>query len=138
MRHLRKTSKLGRKSAHRRAMLANMVCSLIEHNRITTTVERAKAARAFADKMVTLGKKGTLHHRRQAIAALKQKDAVAKLFSDIAPRFKERAGGYTRIIRIGQRRGDAAHTAILEWTEGATPVAPAEGDKTEKKAETKQ
>jgi large subunit ribosomal protein L17 len=116
-------------------MLANLVCSLIEHNRVTTTVERAKAARSVAEKMVTLGKKGTIHHRRQATAALKQADAVKKLFTDIAPRFAERNGGYTRIVRLGQRRGDAAPTAILEWTEGAAPVAPTEGDR--KSAESK-
>jgi large subunit ribosomal protein L17 len=137
MRHLRKTSKLGRKTDHRQAMLANMVCSLIEHNRITTTVEKAKAARSIAEKMVTLGKKGTLHHRRQAAAALKQADIVKKLFNDIAPRFTDRKGGYTRIVRLGQRRGDAAHIAILEWTEGAATAAPAEGEK-EKTSEAKK
>lgn len=135
MRHLRKTTKLGRTSEHRQAMLANMVCSLITHNRITTTVEKAKAARSVAEKMVTLGKKGTLHHRRQAAATLKQADAVKKLFTEIAPRFADRSGGYTRIVRLGQRRGDAAPTAILEWTEGAVPAAPVEGDK--KAAESK-
>ena len=81
MRHRRNTLKLGRKTEHRQAMLANLVCSLIKHNRVTTTVPRAKAARSIADKMVTLGKKGTLHHRRQAISALKQKDVVSKLFT---------------------------------------------------------
>ena len=136
MRHRKKTLKLGRKTAHRHAMLSNLVCSLIEHNRVTTTVTRAKAARSVADKMVTLGKKGDEHHKRQALAALKQKDMVNKLFTDIAPKFKEREGGYTRVVRVGQRYGDAAHTAILEWVESFAPAAPVEGDK--KAAETKE
>ena len=115
MRHRCKTLKLGRKTQHRHLMLANLVCSLIQHGRVRTTLQKAKAARSFAEKMVTLAKKGTLHHRRLAIARLHQKDVVGRLFTDIAPRCAQRNGGYTRIIKLGQRIGDAASTAYLEW-----------------------
>lgn len=116
-------------------MLANMVCSLIEHSQIRTTVARAKEARRFADKMVTLAKKGSLHHRRQALAFLRHKPAVAKLFSELGKQHGDRNGGYTRIIRVGQRLGDAAEIAILEWTGAVAPVAPEseKGKKAEKK-----
>src|SRR5687767_1171844 len=117
MRHRKRTAKLGRKSEHRNAMLANLVCSLIKHKRVTTTLPKAKAARSVAEKMVTLGKSGTIHHRRLAAARLHQEDAVKTLFTDIAPTFKDRPGGYTRIIRMNQRQGDAAQLAILEWVE---------------------
>ncbi len=123
MRHLKRTAKLGRKSEHRNAMLANLVCSLIKHRRVTTTLAKAKAARSVAEKMVTLGKKGTLHHRRLAAARLHQEDAVKILFKEIAPAFQGRNGGYTRIIRLNQRVGDAAQRAILEWVD-FTPAAP--------------
>jgi large subunit ribosomal protein L17 len=122
MRHLKRTAKLGRKSEHRNAMLANLVCSLIKHRRVTTTLAKAKAARSVAEKMVTLGKKGTLHHRRLAAARLHQEDAVKILFKEIAPAFQGRNGGYTRIIRLNQRVGDAAQRAILEWVD-FTPAA---------------
>ena len=125
MRHLKRTAKLGRTSTHRNAMLANLVCSLILHKRVTTTLAKAKAARSVAEKMVTLGKSGTLHHRRLVVARLHQEDAAKTLFKDIAPAFKERNGGYTRIIRMGQRQGDAAQRAILEWVD-YVPVAPTE------------
>ena len=132
MRHRKRTAKLGMKSQHRRATLANMVCSLIQHNRITTTIAKAKVARRYADKMVTLAKKGTIHHRRQAIAFLRQKDMVQKLFTELGKQHSDRQGGYTRIIRVGQRVGDAAEMAILEWT-GTVVAAPApeEGKKAE-------
>lgn len=121
------------KSQHRRATLANLVCSLITHNRVTTTVAKAKEARRHADKMVTLAKKGTLHHRRQALAFLRQKPAVQKLFADIGKAHGDRQGGYTRIVRVGQRRGDAAEMAILEWTGiVAAPVTPTKDDKAAK------
>jgi large subunit ribosomal protein L17 len=100
MRHLKRTAKLGRTSEHRNAMLANLVCSLIEHKRVTTTLAKAKAARSVAEKMVTLGKKGTLHHRRLAVARLHQESAAKILFKEIAPAFKDRRSGYTRIIRL--------------------------------------
>src|SRR5690348_4005733 len=117
MRHLKRTAKLGRTGEHRNAMLRNLVCSLIKHKRITTTLAKAKAARSVAEKMVTLGKKATLHHRRLAAARLHQEDVVKILFNEIAPAQKERHGGYTRIIRLGQRQGDAAQRAILEWVD---------------------
>ncbi len=98
-------------------MLANLVCSLITNKRVVTTLAKAKAARQLAEKMVTLGKKGTLHARRNAIARLHQKDAVKILFQEIAPAQSGRNGGYTRIIKLHQRRGDAAQMAILEWVE---------------------
>ena len=122
MRHLKRTAKLGRTSEHRNAMLANLVCSLIEHKRVTTTLAKAKAARSVAEKMVTLGKSGTIHDRRLAVARLHQEDAAKILFKEIAPAFKERNGGYTRIIKMNQRQGDAATRAILEWVD-FTPVA---------------
>jgi large subunit ribosomal protein L17 len=108
-------------------MLASLVCSLIRHNRITTTLAKAKAARSLAEKLVTLCKKGTLHARRLASARLYQdEDACRVLFKQIAPHFKNRPGGYTRIIRLGQRRGDAAQMAILEWVELPTGGAEAQ------------
>ena len=117
MRHLKRTAKLGRTSTHRNAMLANMVCSLITHKRITTTLAKAKAARSVVEKMVTLGKSGTVHDRRLATARLHQDDAVKILFDEIAPAQKTRPGGYTRIIRMHQRIGDASQLAILEFVD---------------------
>jgi large subunit ribosomal protein L17 len=114
MRHLKRTAKLGRTGEHRNAMLANLVCSLIKHKRVTTTLAKAKAARSVAEKMVTLGKEGTQHARRLAVARLHQEDVVKILFTEIAPTQKERRGGYTRIIKLGQRQGDAGQKAILE------------------------
>jgi large subunit ribosomal protein L17 len=126
MRHLKRTAKLGRTGEHRNAMLANMVCSLILHKRVTTTLAKAKAARSVAEKMVTLGKRGTLHDRRLAAARLHQEEAVKILFDEIAPSQKERHGGYTRILRLNQRQGDASQRAILEWVDipmaGETPA----------------
>ena len=134
MRHQKKTIKLGRTASHRKALLANQVCSLIEHQRIKTTLAKAKAVRPLAEKMVTLGKKGSLHARRTALAVLRQKDAVKKLFDDIAPRSASRNGGYTRIIKLGQRRSDAAPIAFLEWVdapqiEHEEPVTKEKGKK---------
>jgi large subunit ribosomal protein L17 len=138
MRHLKRTAKLGRTGEHRNAMLANLVCSLIKHKRVTTTLAKAKAARSVAEKMVTLGKRGTIHDRRLAAARLHQEDAVKILFDEIVPTQKERHGGYTRILKLGQRQGDASQQAILEWVELGTVVAPAETKPTEaaKPAET--
>ena len=124
MRHLKRTAKLGRTGTHRNAMLANMVCSLITHKRITTTLAKAKAARSVAEKMVTLGKSGTIHDRRLAVSRLHQDDAVKILFDEIAPTQKARNGGYTRIIRMHQRIGDASQLAILEFVD--LPVAAVE------------
>jgi large subunit ribosomal protein L17 len=127
MRHLKRTAKLGRTGTHRNAMLANMVCSLITHKRITTTLAKAKAARSVAEKMVTLGKSGTVHDRRIAVARLHQTDAVKILFDEIAPAQKTRPGGYTRIIRMHQRIGDASQLAILEFVDLPAAVeAPVE------------
>src|SRR6516162_2773149 len=134
MRHLKRTAKLGRTGEHRNAMLANLVCSLIKHKRVTTTVAKAKAARSVAEKMVTLGKSGTIHDRRLASSRLHQEDAVKILFDEIAPSQKERHGGYTRIVKLGQRQGDASQSAILEWVELPLAAAPApEPAKTEEK-----
>ena len=127
MRHLKRTAKLGRTGEHRNAMLANMVCSLIIHKRIITSLAKAKAARSVAEKMVTLGKSGTLHDRRLAVARLHQEDVVKILFNQIAPAQKERRGGYTRILKLNQRQGDASQKAILEWVDfGTGTETPAE------------
>jgi large subunit ribosomal protein L17 len=137
MRHLKRTAKLGRTGEHRNAMLANLVCSLIKHKRVTTTLAKAKAARSVAEKLVTLAKGGTLHDRRLCASRLPQPAAVKRLFRDIAPVFKDRRGGYTRIMRMNQRRGDSAQLAILEWVElplaAPEPVKPEAVKETEKK-----
>jgi large subunit ribosomal protein L17 len=147
MRHLKRTAKLGRTGQHRNRMLANLVCSLIKHRRVTTTLAKAKAARSVAEKMITLGKAGTLHDRRLASARLHQDEAAVKaLFNEIAPTQKERRGGYTRIVRLKQRQGDAAEMVILEFVDVPLPetaAAPAAAEaekpaeKTEGKAESK-
>jgi large subunit ribosomal protein L17 len=137
MRHLKRTAKLGRTGEHRNAMLANLVCSLIKHKRVITTVAKAKAARSVAEKMVTLGKSGTIHDRRLAAARLHQEDAVKILFNEIAPVQKERHGGYTRIVRLSERQGDAAQLAILEWVDVPMGEAPAPEAKPEKAAKAK-
>jgi large subunit ribosomal protein L17 len=115
MRHLKSGSKLGKQPAHRRAVLRNLVTNLIEKERIHTTILRAKATRRLAEKMITLGKRDSLHARRQAAAFLMTPIATEKLFKDLAPRFAQRPGGYTRIIRAGWRLGDGAELAILEF-----------------------
>lgn len=115
MRHRKSGFRVGRRVGHVRSLLANQVCSLILNDQIQTTVTKAKEVRRIAEKMVTLGKKGTLHHKRQAIAKLHQTDVVHKLFEEVAPRYLERHGGYTRIIRLGTRRGDAAEMCQLEF-----------------------
>ncbi|MGP8200140.1 MAG: 50S ribosomal protein L17 [Limisphaerales bacterium] len=147
MRHLKRTAKLGRTGQHRNRMLANLVCSLIKHRRVTTTLAKAKAARSVAEKMITLGKAGTLHDRRLASARLHQDEAAVKaLFNEIAPTQKERRGGYTRIVRLKQRQGDAAEMVILEFVDVPLPEAAAApaateaekpAEKTEGKAESK-
>jgi large subunit ribosomal protein L17 len=114
MRHLKAGSKLGRKPAHRRATLRNLVTNLIERERITTTITRARAAQPLVERMITLGKRDTLHSRRQAAAFLMTDGATKKLFGVVAPRFADRNGGYTRVIRAGFRIGDGAELAILE------------------------
>lgn len=136
MRHQKKTIKLGRTAAHRKALLANQICSLIEHQRIKTTLAKAKAVRPLAEKMVTLGKRGSIHARRTALATLRQKNAVKKLFDDIAPRSAERNGGYTRIVKLGQRKSDSAAMAFIEWVDAAQVVEEKAAD--EKKAKRKE
>ena len=122
MRHQRSGKKLGRDPAHRKALYSNLAGALIDHGRIQTTEAKAKAVRPFAEKMITLGKRGDLHARRQALAALRSNDVVHRLFADIAPRFVQRPGGYTRIVRLGQRQGDAAEMVYLELVD-YEPVA---------------
>ena len=135
MRHQKKTVKLGRTADHRRALLANQVCALIEHQRIKTTLAKAKAVRPLAERMVTLGKNGSIHARRRALAVLRQKDIVKKLFDDIAQRSAERNGGYTRIVKLGARKSDSARMAFIEWVD-AEYIAE-EKPKKEKKAKRK-
>jgi large subunit ribosomal protein L17 len=137
MRHQKKTLKLGRTAAHRKALLANQVCSLIVHRRIKTTLAKAKAVRPLAERMVTLGKNGSLHARRNALSILRQKDAVKKLFDDIAQKSTNRNGGYTRIVKLGRRKSDSAPMAFLEWVDAAAQVTE-EKSAEEKKARRKE
>lgn len=117
MRHNSAGRRLGRKTSHRIAMFRNMVTSLLNHGKITTTDAKAKEIRVVAERMITLGKRGDLHAMRLAASVIREKDVVAKLFSTIAPRYKERAGGYTRIIKLGVRQGDAAPLSLIELVE---------------------
>jgi large subunit ribosomal protein L17 len=114
MRHLAQGRKLGRTTAHRRALLRNLVTSFLEKERVVTTVAKAKEARPLAEKMITLAKRNTLHTRRQALAFVTKESVVRKLFDKLGPRFSERPGGYTRIIKTGPRAGDGADMAVLE------------------------
>jgi large subunit ribosomal protein L17 len=114
MRHHRSGKKLGRDSAHRKALYSNLTSALIEHGRIRTTEAKAKAVRPIAEQMITLGRRGDVHARRQALAYLRSQDVVHKLFSDVGPRFSDRPGGYSRIVKLGPRPGDAAPMAYLE------------------------
>ena len=126
MRHQRSGKKLGRDPAHRKALYSNLAGALIEHGRIATTEAKAKAVKPFAEKMITLGKRGDLHARRQALAALRSNDIVHRLFAEVAPRFTDRPGGYTRIVKLGPRQGDAADMVYLELVDyepAATPFA---------------
>ena len=114
MRHRRAGKKLGRDSAHRKALYANLAIAVIEHGRIKTTEAKAKEVRPIVEEMITLGKRGDLHARRLALAELRSQDVVHQLFADVAPRFADRPGGYTRIVKLGPRPGDAAPMAFLE------------------------
>jgi large subunit ribosomal protein L17 len=114
VRHQRSGKKLGRDSAHRKALYANLAGALIEHGRIRTTEAKAKAVRPIAEKMITLGRRGDLSARRQAIAFLRSQEIVHRLFADVAPRFVDRPGGYSRIVKLGPRQGDAAEMVYLE------------------------
>ena len=127
MRHHRSGRKLGRDPAHRRALYANLAGALIEHGRIKTTEAKAKAVKPIVEQMITLGRRGDLHARRQALSFLRSQDVVHTLFSDVGPRFAERPGGYTRIVKLGQRQGDAAEMVYLELVDyepaGTAPAA---------------
>src|SRR5260370_24816700 len=125
MRHQNKTVKVGVTAAHRKALMANQVCSLIEHQRIKTTLAKAKAVRPLAEKMVTLGKNGSLHARRTALAVLRQKDAVKKLFDDIAPRSAARNGGFKRLVKLRARQNELAPVAFIEWGDAPPAVEEA-------------
>lgn len=145
MRHRRNTTKLKRTAAHRKSLLANLACSLIEHGRIRTTFGKAKALRPVAEKLVTQAKRNDLHSRRLAIAFLRQKEAVSKLFAEVAPAAADRKGGYCRITKLGQRMTDSAPMAIIEWvdlpvegTEDAVEEPAAEEAKPAKKVAKKK
>jgi len=114
MRHRKSGRKLGRNSAHRKAMLRNMVTSLLDHELIQTTDAKAKELRGVAERMITLGKRGDLHARRQALTVIQDKDVAAKVFGELADRYRERPGGYTRVIKAGRRAGDSAPLSIIE------------------------
>jgi large subunit ribosomal protein L17 len=117
MQHNRAGRKLGRTTSHRRALFRNQIASLIKHERISTTLHKAKDLRPLIEKMVTLGKRGGLHARRLALKSVPEADVIHRLFDEIAPRFKERAGGYTRILKLGRRQGDGAEMAIIEFVD---------------------
>jgi large subunit ribosomal protein L17 len=123
MRHAKKTIKLGRKAEHRNLLLANQVCSLIQYNRIKTTLAKAKAVRPYAEKMITLAKRGDLHARRMALAFLRQGEAVRKLFRELGSRTASRQGGYCRIVKLGPRQSDSSPMAYLEFVD--QPVSEA-------------
>jgi large subunit ribosomal protein L17 len=127
-------SKLGRTTSHRKAMLRTMVTSLLKHEKIQTTDMKAKELKKVADKMITLGKRGDLHARRQAAAYVRERDMVGKLFGDLSERYKERAGGYTRIVKSGYRAGDNAPMSIIEFVRNADADKPPKADKPKKKA----
>ena len=119
MRHRKKVAKLGRDASHRQAMLRNLATDLLRHERVTTTLAKAKAVRPFAERLVTLGKRDTLHSRRHASRVIRDKDVLTKVFNELAPRYAERPGGYTRIMRLGTRAGDRAEMAIIEMVGAA-------------------
>ena len=119
MRHRKSGRKLNRTSSHRKALMRNMVTSLLDHERIETTDAKAKALRGLADRMITLGKRGDLHARRQALSVIRSKEGTAKVFDELAERFRDRPGGYTRVIKLGNRVGDAAPISIIELVEDA-------------------
>ncbi|WP_448383274.1 50S ribosomal protein L17 [Desulfosoma sp.] len=124
MRHRKSGRKLNRTSSHRSAMFRNMVTSLLEHERIVTTVPKAKEIRRWADSMITLGKRGDLHARRQALAVVRRKDVVHKLFAELGPRYQTRQGGYTRIVKMGFRKGDGAPMCLIELTGAEIKAKP--------------
>lgn len=119
MRHKLSGRKFGRETGHRNLMLKNLVASLVKHERINTTQAKAKEIRSLAERVITYGKKGTVHHRRLAFKVLKNRDLVKKVFDEIAPRFETTEGGYTRVLKNGYRRGDCAPMAIIEFSQGS-------------------
>lgn len=127
MRHLKAGRKLNRTSAHRKALMRNLVTGLLTHERIRTTTPKAKELRPVAERLITLGKRGTLHARRRALQMVKTKEAMANLFGPLAERYAERQGGYTRIVRVGPRRGDNAEVAVIELVD--SPVLPRGAEK---------
>jgi len=129
MRHRARAGKLGRNSAHRRAMYRNLVTSLLDHERVETTDAKAKEVRRLADRMITLGKRGTLHARRRALRVLRDRAVAAKVFDELAERYRERPGGYTRVIKSRIRVGDAAPLSLVELVDGA-PSGPSAPQKT--------
>ncbi len=134
MRHRKQTAKLGRSPAHRKALLRNMVTSLLEHERIQTTHAKAREVRRTAERMITLGKRGDLHARRRALRVIRSRAVAAKVFDDLAERYRDRPGGYTRILKLGRRVGDAAPISIIELVEGAPAKAAKTAAKPEKAA----
>ena len=138
MRHNKAGRRLGRTTSHRVAMFRNMVTSLLQHERITTTDAKAKELRSVAEKIITLGKRGDLHAVRQASAYVRDKSVVTKLFNTLGPRYKERAGGYTRIIKLGVRPGDNAPMSIIEFVEESLPVKKQAAKPTKKVSKTEK
>ena len=140
MRHLKSGRKLNRTSSHRRALIRNLITSLLRDEKIQTTDPKAKELRRWADRVITLGKQGSLHARRQVLGIVQDKAVVRKLFDSIAPRFKDRPGGYTRIIKIGMRRGDAAPISVIELVagEGGADKAGGGGAKKSRRARRKE
>jgi large subunit ribosomal protein L17 len=136
MRHRARSRKLGRTSAHRKAMYRNMVTSLLEHERIQTTDAKAKEVRRIAERMITLGKRGGLHARRRALRVIRRREVAAKVFDELAERYRERPGGYTRVLKLRVRRGDAAPISLVELVEAGASPAPEK--KTGKKAASKK
>jgi large subunit ribosomal protein L17 len=124
VRHQRSGKKLGRDAAHRRALYANLAGALIEHGRIKTTEAKAKAVKPIAEQMITLGRRGDLHARRQALSFLRSQDVVHKLFADVGPRFADRPGGYSRIVKLGPRAGDSAQMVYLELVDYVPDTSP--------------
>lgn len=144
MRHLRRSGKLGRTSAHRKALLRNLVTSLLDHESIETTLPKARELRRVAERMITLGKRGDLHARRRALRVIRSEGVATKVFTDLADRFRERAGGYTRVVKLGYRAGDAAPLAVVQLLDGPVgggakgDAAPAAARRRERRKEAEQ
>ncbi|MDH3213803.1 MAG: 50S ribosomal protein L17 [Myxococcales bacterium] len=132
MRHRVRSRKLGRTSAHRAALYRNMVTSLLDHERIQTTDAKAKEVRRLADRMITLGKRGTLHARRRALRLIRRREVAAKVFDELAERYRDRPGGYTRVLKLGVRAGDAAPISIVELVEAGKVAEPKAGKRAKK------